>query len=143
MSFLHRLLQCPYSLVFPGIPSQGPQTKTVPPDWVMNSVPLQMAARTHRGDKRGGGNPGKVPQLHGCDQAGRGCMGGVLTCAIPPTFGEVGAMVILKTVESVCFFLLMIEKCGRKNTTANHQPRVCTHEITLVENTKEMGKYIS
>ena len=41
---------------------------------------------------------------------------GVLTCAIPPTFGEVGAMVILKTVESVCFFLLMIEKCGRKNT---------------------------
>ena len=76
MSFLHRLLQCPYSLVFPGIPSQGPQTKTVPPDWVMNSVPLQMAARTHRGDKRGGGYPGKVPQLHGCDQAGRGCMGG-------------------------------------------------------------------
>lgn len=57
---------------------------------------------------------------------------GELTCAIPPTFGEVGAMVILKTVESVCFFLLIIEKCRRKNTTANHQPRVCAHEITLV-----------
>ena len=30
---------------------------------------------------------------------------GGATCAIPPTFGEVGVIVILKIVESVFFFL--------------------------------------
>ena len=63
-----------------------------------------MAARTHRGGRRGDGNPGKVPQLCGCGQAGRGCVWEVLTCAVPPTFGEVGAMVILKIMESVFWF---------------------------------------
>lgn len=61
-------------------PRQSRQTESCEADTGMGSgirfLISQMAARTHRGDKRGDGNPGKVPQLRGCDQAGRGCMGG-------------------------------------------------------------------
>lgn len=58
-----------------------PQTESCKADTGMGSgirfLISQMAARTHCGGKRGGGNPGKVPQLCGCDQVGSGCMLGV------------------------------------------------------------------
>lgn len=53
---------------------------------------------------------------------GRGCVWGCWTCAIPPTFGEVGAMVILKIMESVFFYE---ENAGREYDSQLSAQSVC------------------
>ena len=80
-----------------------------------------------RGDKRGGGNPGKAPQLRGCDQVGTGCMGGADLCN-PSNIRGSGSNGNFKD----CGVSLLFSFNDRKMRKEEY-----------VENTKEMGKYIS
>lgn len=141
MSSLHRLVPLPCShWCFLGSPPkalkprQCPQTESREADTGMGSGIGSLSVRWQQGPTVVvGGVMATLERCHSfvvvAEREGGAC-GGADLCNSSHIWGSGGDGNFKD--YGVSFFFFMIEKCRRENMTANCQPRVCAHEITLV-----------